>query len=87
MRQDALNIEKKLKSLEGVGEVTVVGYRDPEVRIFYDPERGRALGVTIQEVIGAIEGRNIFSTGGKKYPKVDPINKSFYEDSTRSPRL
>ena len=33
--------------------------------MFYDPERGRALGVTIQEVIGAIEGRNIFSTGGK----------------------
>ena len=65
VRRDALNLEKKLKSLDGVGQVTVVGYRDPEVRIFYDPERGRALGVTIQEVIGAIEGRNIFSTGGK----------------------
>ena len=57
-------ILKEAQSLEGVGEVTVVGYRDPEVRVFYDPERGRAL-VTIQEVIGAIEGRNIFSTGGK----------------------
>lgn len=65
VRRDALSLEKKLKSLDGVGQVTVVGYRDPEVRIFYDPERGRALGVTIQEVIGAIEGRNIFSTGGK----------------------
>ena len=39
VRRDALNLEKKLKSLEGVGEVTVVGYRDPEVRVFYDPER------------------------------------------------
>ena len=65
VRRDALNLEKKLKALEGVGQVTVVGYRDPEVRVFYDPDRGRALGVTIQEVIGAIEGRNIFSTGGK----------------------
>ena len=65
VRSDALKLERLIKRVEGVGDVTIVGYRDPEVRIFYDPERGRALGVTIQEVIAAIESRNIFSTGGK----------------------
>ena len=44
---------------------------------------GSGLGVTIQEVIGAIEGRNIFSTGGKILKRAR-TNKSSCADLRRT---
>lgn len=58
-------LERRLRRLDQVSKVTLVGLQDPEVRVLVDPERARAHGVTLLDVVRAIEGRNVSSTGGE----------------------
>ncbi len=60
----AKQLERELRRLDRVAAVTLVGLQDPEVRILVDPLRARELGVTLLDVVRAIERRNISSTGG-----------------------
>ena len=60
----AARIEAKLKTLDGVGSTKAVGVEDPELRILLEPTRARAHGVTLTDVIAAIDARNVTSTGG-----------------------
>lgn len=57
-------LERAIRRIDEVAEVGLVGLRDPEVRIYVDPERAREHGITLLEVVSAIERRNISSTGG-----------------------
>ncbi len=57
-------MEERLKRLDTVSSVRRVGLADPEVRILVDPVRARAHGVTLTDVIAAIQNRNVSSTGG-----------------------
>lgn len=62
---DAANrLERRLERVEGVGEVKKVGLPDPELRVLVDPAAARAHGVTILDVVSAIERRNVSDTGG-----------------------
>ena len=49
---------------DGVGEVRIVGLPDPELRVLVDPAAVRAHGVTILDIVRAIERRNVSDTGG-----------------------
>ena len=60
----ARRLETALRRVDGVSTITVVGLEDPEVRVLYDPIRGREHGVALIDVITAIERRNVTSTGG-----------------------
>jgi multidrug efflux pump subunit AcrB len=60
----AKRLERRLLRADGVGKVTVVGLPDPELRVFVDPQRSRAHGVTLLDVVRAIERQNVSSTGG-----------------------
>lgn len=60
----AARIEARLASITGVGSTTAVGVDDPELRILLDPARARAHGVTLTDLIAAIEARNVTGTGG-----------------------
>ncbi|MCE2390538.1 MAG: efflux RND transporter permease subunit, partial [Proteobacteria bacterium] len=60
----AKDLEKRLRRLDVVSRVTLVGLQDPEVRILVDPSRARASGVTLLDVVRAVERRNVSSTGG-----------------------
>jgi multidrug efflux pump subunit AcrB len=57
-------LERRLRKLEQVSKVTVVGLPDPEIRILIDPDRARAHGVTLAEIADAVRRRNVSSTGG-----------------------
>ncbi len=57
-------LERRIRPLDTVSQVTLVGLQDPEVRVLVDPERAREHGVTLLEVVRAVERRNVSSTGG-----------------------
>ncbi len=57
-------LERRLRKLDQVSKVTLIGLADPEVRILVDPNRARAHGVTLLDVVNAVQRRNVSSTGG-----------------------
>lgn len=57
-------LERRIRPLDTVAQVTLVGLQDPEVRVLVDPARAREHGVTLLEVVRAVERRNVSSTGG-----------------------
>jgi multidrug efflux pump subunit AcrB len=61
---EAKRIERLVAGAYGVGEVSIVGLPDPELRVLVDPAAARAHGVTLLELVRAIERRNISDTGG-----------------------
>lgn len=58
-------LERKLERLDEVSSVSPIGLQDSELRILVDPVRARELGVTLLDVVRAIETRNVSSTGGR----------------------
>ncbi|MEM9452530.1 MAG: efflux RND transporter permease subunit [Myxococcota bacterium] len=64
VQQAAEQIERRLARVGGVAEVTLVGVADPEVRILLDPVAARAHSMDLNDIIGAIERRNVSGTGG-----------------------
>ena len=57
-------VERAPLRTEGVGRVGIVGLPDPELRVLVDPAAARAHGVTLLDVVGTIERRNVSDTGG-----------------------
>lgn len=64
LREIARRFEKKLENIEGVARVERFGYRAREVQIQLLPDKLDEDEVSLGEVIRAIQGRNIRSTGG-----------------------
>jgi multidrug efflux pump subunit AcrB len=61
---EAKRIERELRHADGVGEVSIVGLPDPELRVLVDPAAARVHGVTLLEIVRAIQRRNVSDTGG-----------------------
>lgn len=57
-------LERRIRSLDQVSKITLVGLQDPELRIFVDPVRARENGVTVLDVVDAVNRRNVSATGG-----------------------
>ncbi len=62
--ETARMLERKLERLDEVSSVTAIGLEDSELRVLVDPVRARELGITLLDVVQAIEARNVSSTGG-----------------------
>ncbi|HBE03219.1 MAG TPA: hypothetical protein DC049_12200, partial [Spirochaetia bacterium] len=67
LRKIVDNFENDARLIPGVGGVTVLGYRDEEVKVEADPVRMEELGITMTDLINAIKLRNINLPGGKIY--------------------
>lgn len=61
--RDAKRLETQMRRLINVSRVVLVGVQDPEVRILIDPELARAHGVTVMDVVRAINRDNVSGTG------------------------
>jgi multidrug efflux pump subunit AcrB len=57
-------LEHRLRGLDQVSRISVVGLDEPEVRIYVDPGRARENSVTLLDVTRAVERRNVSATGG-----------------------
>jgi HAE1 family hydrophobic/amphiphilic exporter-1 len=60
-----INLQDELARLPGVGNVTVFGAGQYAMRIWLDPEKVKARGLNVQDVIGALQQQNVQVTAGQ----------------------
>jgi HAE1 family hydrophobic/amphiphilic exporter-1 len=58
-------VRPRLEGIAGVGRVTVVGGREPEVQVEVQPDRLRAYGLTINDVTAAVQSQYLATSGGQ----------------------
>ena len=58
-------IKRVLETVDGVGEVSMTGGRDRQIRIYADAERLNAHGITISQLQRAIQSENVEIPGGR----------------------
>jgi hydrophobe/amphiphile efflux-1 (HAE1) family protein len=59
-----LEIKDVLTRVDGVGSITVFGSRDYSMRIWLDPDRLQSLGMTANDVVGALQAQNVQVASG-----------------------
>jgi HAE1 family hydrophobic/amphiphilic exporter-1 len=57
-------IKPRLEQLQGISRVEIRGGDEEEISVEIDPEKIKNIGITLNEVINAIESNNIFQSGG-----------------------
>ncbi|HSQ19625.1 MAG TPA: efflux RND transporter permease subunit, partial [Blastocatellia bacterium] len=58
-------IKRVLETVDGVGEVSMTGGRERQIRVFADAERLNAHGITISQLQRAIQSENVEIPGGR----------------------
>ena len=64
LRESARQIEKKLRTIPGIGKITSTGFPKREFIVSLVPDRLQSYGLTPEAVVRAISARNISSSGG-----------------------
>ncbi|MCV6608245.1 MAG: efflux RND transporter permease subunit, partial [Campylobacterales bacterium] len=65
MRLADEKLKPRLQRVEGVGEISIVGFRDREIRVFPDPFLLNKYGITLTELQGLLARDNVRAGGGK----------------------
>ena len=58
-------IKRRLEGINGVGSLTIVGGQRREIQVYLDPERMKAFGFTVSDVVLALRRENIEIPAGK----------------------
>ncbi len=58
-------IKQQIESINGVGQVEIIGGRQREIQVWVDPDKLRAYNVTVAEVAGAVSAQNMEVPGGR----------------------
>src|SRR5437868_1367946 len=58
-------IKKRIESINGVGNVEIIGGATREIEIYLDPDKMRAFNVTVPEVTAAVKSQNMEVPGGR----------------------
>ncbi len=58
------NIQERIQSVDGIGEVLIFGGRQRQIKVYVDPARLRAFNLSITEVSNAIRNQNLELPGG-----------------------
>jgi HAE1 family hydrophobic/amphiphilic exporter-1 len=58
-------IKERIESINGVGQVQIVGGRTREIQIWVDPDKLRAFNVTVADVAAAVRSQNLEVPGGR----------------------
>ncbi|HEX8143067.1 MAG TPA: efflux RND transporter permease subunit [Pyrinomonadaceae bacterium] len=58
-------IKERIESINGVGQVQIVGGREREIQVWVDPDKMRAYNVTVAEVAAAVRSQNLEVPGGR----------------------
>jgi HAE1 family hydrophobic/amphiphilic exporter-1 len=58
-------VQERIESADGVGEVVVFGGRQREIKIYIDPDRLRAFNMSVTEVSNALRAQNLELPGGR----------------------
>src|ERR687886_91777 len=58
-------IKERIESLNGVGNVDIIGGATREIHVWVDPDKMRAFNVTVPEVVAAVKAQNMEVPGGR----------------------
>jgi HAE1 family hydrophobic/amphiphilic exporter-1 len=58
-------IKEQIESINGVGQVQIIGGRTREIQVWVDPDKLRAFNVTVAEVASAVRAQNMEVPGGR----------------------
>ena len=58
-------IKQQIESINGVGNVQIIGGRNREIQIWVDPDKLRAFNVTVAQVADAVRAQNMEVPGGR----------------------
>jgi len=58
-------LKPQLERIRGVGQVDVIGGRDREMHVWVSPESLRSYGLTVHEVVGALQSQSLDLPGGR----------------------
>jgi len=58
-------IKQQIESINGVGDVQIIGGRTREIEIWVDPDKLRAYNVTVAQVADAVKAQNLELPGGR----------------------
>jgi HAE1 family hydrophobic/amphiphilic exporter-1 len=72
-----LNLKDEIARLPGVGNVTVFGAGQYAMRVWLDPEKMKARGLTISDVSNALKQQNVQVTAGQIGTPPSPANVAF----------
>ncbi|MCB1316318.1 MAG: efflux RND transporter permease subunit, partial [Leptospiraceae bacterium] len=64
LRQTAKLVERDLRTIRGVSKIDLYAYRDYEFQVDLDPDRLRDSYIALNDVLYAIDTRNVRATGG-----------------------
>ncbi len=60
-----LQVRDQLLRLDGIGDIQIFGARDYSMRLWLDPDKIAALGITAGDVLTAVRAQNVQITGGQ----------------------
>jgi HAE1 family hydrophobic/amphiphilic exporter-1 len=72
-----INIKDQLARIKGVGRVDVIGASDYSMRIWVKPDRLAAIGMTIPEILNAVNQQNTIVPGGKFGAEPSPAGTEY----------
>ncbi|HVG31200.1 MAG TPA: efflux RND transporter permease subunit [Pyrinomonadaceae bacterium] len=58
-------IQERVESADGVGEVVIFGGRQRQINVYIDPERLRAYNLSVTDVVNAVRQQNLELPGGR----------------------
>src|ERR671939_2061287 len=58
-------IKKRIESINGVGNVEIVGGAQREIHVFVDPDKMRTFNITVPAVVAAVKAQNMEVPGGR----------------------
>ncbi len=73
-----LNIVDELKRLPGIGDVSVFGNAESAMRIWLDPDKMGALGITVDDVRTAVKAQNTQRAAGRIGTPPTPGNQQLF---------
>src|ERR671938_70710 len=59
------DIKKRIESINGVGNVDIVGGATREIHVWVDPDKMRAYNITVPAVVAAVKSQNMEVPGGR----------------------
>ena len=71
------NVRDELLRLDGVGDVTIFGERQYSLRVWLDPDKLAAFGMTSGDVVRAIQEQNVQVSGGALGQEPVPSDNAF----------
>jgi HAE1 family hydrophobic/amphiphilic exporter-1 len=58
-------IKERIESINGVGNVEIIGGATREIHVWVDPDKMRAYNITVPEVVAAVRAQNMEVPGGR----------------------